>query len=133
MRVPILSALLLVAGCDSNARTPAYTGPADYAYTLRVVCYCVYTGPVRVTVTDGAVVSAVALEDPEGVPQALVDEIALTLAELTALAARAEREADAVSVRVDPVYGFPTELSVDWLAEAADDEATYTATDFVPR
>ena len=131
MRFLLPLAVLAAAGCDSDARTPGYTGPADYAYTLRVVCYCVYTGPVRVTVTDGAVASAVALEEPGGVPQALVDEIALTLAELTALTARAEREADDVSVRFDPTYGFPTELSVDWIAEAADDEATYYATDYV--
>ena len=133
MRFFLFLALLALAGCDSDARRLAYTGPADYAFTLRVSCFCVFTGPIRVTVDDGAVVSAVALEDPEGVPQEVIDQTALTLYELTELANRAAREADDVSVQYDPAYGFPTELSIDWIAEAADDEATYTATDFEPR
>ena len=126
-----LTLATLVAGCDADGRAVGYSGPADYAYTLRVACYCVYTGPTRVTVREGEVARAEALADLGGTPQSTVDAVAQTLAELSAIAARAEREADHVTVQVDPTYGFPTELSIDWTAAAADDEVTYTATDYV--
>ena len=133
MRAPLLTcALLFAVGCDTAVPERAYTGPASYAYTLTQSCFCIYSGPVRVTVADGRVVSVVALSDQD-VPQDQIDAIGQTLVELTALAVRAEREADDVEVRYHPTYGFPTRLDIDWVREAVDDEAVYTAADFEAR
>lgn len=134
MRASLLALVLLaVGGCDAFGAERAYTGPDSYAYTLTESCFCVYVGPVRVTVTDGEIESVRALGDTQGVPQEQIDAVGQTLAELTALAGRAEREADDVTARYDPTHGFPTRLDIDWLRDAVDDEVTYTATDFQAR
>ena len=133
MRALALVSLLAVAACD--AADPGYTGPADYAYTLTVSCFCLPLGPLRVTVYEGAVVDVAALDPPRGAGddprfQERAEGAALTLAELTALAERAEREADHVRVEYHPVYGFPTRLSIDWSEVMADEEIGYTVSDY---
>lgn len=135
MRAFVLLPLLALAACDSG---PEYSGPADYAYTLTVSCFCLPLGPLRVTVFDDAVVDVVALAAPEGAKddpqfQESIERAALTLAELSALAERAEREADEVFVEYHPVFGFPTQLSIDWSREIADEEVAYTVTDYEAR
>ena len=133
MRALALASLLLIAGCDAFESGPSYTGPVDYAYTLTVRCFCLNASPVRVTVADGAVVGVEALSNPENVPQDQIDDLGLTLSELTALAARAERDADDVTVRYDRRYGYPTQLDIDWDTGVSDEEVSYTATDFEAR
>ena len=135
-RAAALVSLVAVAACDAAA--PAYAGPADYAYTLTVSCFCVPLGPLRVTVYEDAVVDVTALDPPKGAEddprfQERAENAALTLAELTALAERAVREADDVRVEYDPVYGFPTSLSIDWSALIADEEVAYTVSDYEER
>ena len=134
-RVAALVSFLAVAACDAG---PTYAGPADYAFTLTVSCFCVPLGPLRVAVYEDAVVDVTALDPPKGAEddprfQERADAAALTLAELTALAERAEREADDVRVEYDPVRGFPTSLSIDWSALIADEEIAYTVSDYEER
>ena len=136
MRAAALLSLLAVAACDSAG--PEYAGPADYAYTLTVSCFCLPLGPLRVTVYEDAVADVTALDPPRGAEddprfQERADAAALTLADLTALAERAEREADDVRVEYDPVHGFPTSLSIDWSEEVADEEVAYTVSDYEER
>ena len=134
LRTFLFSLVLLAAGgCDTDGIDPTYTGPDSYAYTLTQSCFCVYSGPLRITVADGDIVSVVALSDPQGTPQDQIEALGKTLPELTALAERAEEEADEVTATYDPTYGFPTRLDIDWIREAVDDEVTFTATDFEAR
>lgn len=135
---PLALALLLVVAAACDGAGPEYSGPADYAYTLTVSCFCIPLGPLRVTVLDDAVVDVVALDAPDGSEghpefEDAIRDAALTLAELSELAARAEREAAEVRVEYDPVRGYPTLLSIDWHAGIADDEVYYTATDYEAR
>lgn len=137
MRALLLLTLasVVLGGCSLFGDDEGYSGPDDYAYTLHVGCFCVVTGPLHITVRDGEVTDVELLEPSEDAPPPSEEEIAeraLTLVELSDLAARARREADDVDVRYDPTYGHPIELSIDWRSNATDDEFTYTASDYEP-
>jgi len=133
-RVCLLTVALAFSGCSLVDSHPDYSGPSDYAFTLRVGCFCPYTGPLRITVHDNEVVDVRQLGPVLGGPvsQDWLDEQAMTLEELDALVDRARREADDVDVTYDPTYGFPTDVYIDWIKDAVDDEIGYTVTDYSP-
>ncbi len=113
--------------------TPRWKEPASYAYTLassggeRLLI-----GRFRVTVRDGRVVKAVGLDDsarravrqgPDAVP---------TIGDLLKESEKARRDkADMVDVRYT-ADGRPTRISLDWVANAVDDEALYVISDYGP-
>lgn len=134
LRLCLLAAVLTLGGCSWFDARPTYSGPDDYAFTLRVGCFCPYAGPLRITVADGEVVEVRQLEPQEGQGdlQAWIDDQAMTLDELNELVERARREADDVDVTYDPTYGFPTDVYIDWYKDAVDDEIGYTVTDYTP-
>ena len=41
-------------------------------------------------------------------------------------------EADKTTIEYDPTYGFPTEVAIDWIELATDDEIYLTLTNFEP-
>ena len=132
-----LSLLVLLAalsGCSLTDSRPDYTGPTDYAYTLRVSCFCIPIGPLRISVLNDTVVDVRQLEpqSSEGTVDDWINELAMTLDELDALVDCALREAADVQVTYDPTYGFPSEVSIDWIEDAVDDEISYTVTEYSP-
>ena len=133
LRISLVAATLILSGCSLFDSNPDYTGPADYAFTLRVGCFCPYAGPLRITVNEDEVVDVRQLDpqDGEGNVDDWIEQQAMTLAELDALVDRAHREADDVTVEYDPTYGFPTDVYIDWIKDAVDDEIGYTVTDYV--
>ncbi|GAB5535744.1 MAG: hypothetical protein Rubg2KO_19930 [Rubricoccaceae bacterium] len=133
-RLFLLAAVLTLSGCSLFESRPDYTGPSDYAFTLRVGCFCPYVGPLRVTVEDSEVVDVRQLEPQDGHEntQDWIEEQAMTLEELDELVERARREADDVDVTYDPTYGFPADVYIDWIKDAVDDEIGYTVTDYSP-
>lgn len=135
LQLAVLTVAIAFSGCSLLESRPDYTGPSDYAYTLRVGCFCPYVGPLRITVQNGEVVGVRQLEPIDGGPQNVQDWInkqAMTLVELDALVDRALREADDVDVEYDPTYGFPANVYIDWYKDAVDDEIGYTVTDYTP-
>ena len=129
--LPVLSSAL--AACSAFDSGPEYSGPDDYAYTLRVPCFCLVTGPLRVTVRDGEVTDVVplgALHLDAPYVQATVEERALTLVELSDLVRRARHAP--YEVEVGPAYGYPTDVSIDPERNATDDEVGYSVRDFAP-
>jgi hypothetical protein len=130
----ILALASSIAACSLFDQHPTYSGPDDYAYTLNVGCFCPYVGPLRITVQDDAVVDVRQLDprEDQGNVETLINEWARTLAELEAEVDRARREADKVEVEYDPVFGFPTSISIDWIRDAVDDEISYTVSDYTP-
>ena len=134
------SALLFVlasslAACSLFDGQPEYSGPDDYVYTLNVGCFCLATGPLRITVRDGEVSDVETLDawrrDDPWYDDAVEDR-SMTLVELEALVRRARRTADDVEVEYDPTYGFPVSVSIDWYRDAVDDEIGYTVSDYTP-
>lgn len=131
----LITAALSLSGCSFFDSRPDYSGPSDYAFTLRVGCFCPYVGPLRIVVKDGEVKEVRQLDPVDGGPetlQAWIDSQAMTLDDLGDLVDRALREADDVDVTYDPTYGFPSDVYIDWYKDAVDDEIGYTVTDYIP-
>lgn len=137
-----ISLLFLFAGCGellapeaeleiAAARWESRGGP-DYAFVLDRTCECLVTGPVRLTVQDGEVFGAEALEgssapgtrpDPEQFPS--IDELFEQLR--AAAAARPVR----FEVAYDEALGYPRSVDVDISAQIADEELQMELRDLV--
>ena len=106
-----------------------------YRYTVVVTCFCIFAGAeVTYEVQDGQVVNQTVQPHPDR--QVDPDEISEyyqeynTIEKVFDFLERATNEADEVTVAYDPTYGFPTDITVDWIKEAADDEIYLTLGNF---
>jgi uncharacterized protein DUF6174 len=111
---------------------------SHYRFNLSVGCFCVYRGemPLTVEVKDGQIVS---IEHQDGSPvdsanleyfqrYATVEKIFAEIG--NGFKGEAEKEADKVSVEYDETYGFPKQVSVDFIEQAVDDELGLTIDKF---
>ena len=107
-------------------------GIHSYTVTVREICFCPIErgGPFRVTVVDDRVAGVEYLGEGTGIEPH--DDIPLTVEDLFATVNEALREADDVEVTYDPTYGFPSDIKVDRIENAIDDEVYYEARDFQP-
>jgi ketosteroid isomerase-like protein len=98
---------------------------ANYTYLLEQQCYCPVTGPVKVTVEDGEVTSAVITTGGHGMKKGsdAPEYLQLTINEVIARA----NDTDAAEITVDWPDGqeWPNTVAVDQVANAVDDEVTY--------
>jgi hypothetical protein len=103
----------------------------SYEMTVRRLCgECPIFNPVRITVSDGAVVSRIDVVTGEPVIHQLID-IFPDVPGLFALIDEAVEGAYDLSVLYDPTYGFPAVVSIDWVRDHADDEIGYRVESFV--
>lgn len=128
-----LVATAVLAGCGESlapvaeleiaAARWAERGGPDYEFVLDRICECLVVGPVRLTVQDGDVHGAEALEgssapgtrpDPEQFPT--IDEL---FAQLRAAAAAQPARFE---VAFDPTLGHPVSVDVDISEQLADEE-----------
>lgn len=106
------------------------SGISSYQYHYEVGCFC--SGPAvggaTITVIDGMVVSA-ELEDREATPAELdgLPAIEQLFADIDNIVAEEPHD---IAVIYDPTYGYPTELDVDPIANAIDDEMMFKVTSF---
>ncbi len=105
--------------------------PTDYEFTLRVSCFCPDAGvPVRVTVVDDAVASAVYAKRTDAFDKgaAAPDYRAVTIDDVIA---ELNAAVDAESVRVEWPEGqdYPSEVSIDLSSRIADEEIGYLISD----
>jgi hypothetical protein len=109
-------------------------GISHYRYHLFVGCFCVFSEdmPLIIEVQDG---KAVSMEYQSGneIDSSnreifrKYETVDLIFAELEAALNGA---ADEVTVKYDPTYGFPSEVSMDVVKEAIDDEVYLTVSNF---
>ena len=107
---------------------------SHYRFNLFIGCFCIFTQdmPLIIEVKDGEIVS---MEYQSGNP---IDEgnreFFSQYATIDRLFAELEAdlggEAEAVTVTYDATYGFPTEMSIDFIKQAADDELYFTVSGF---
>jgi hypothetical protein len=107
---------------EANRQKWAQHGFKDYAFTLRMDCFCAINGPVNViVVADSA--RQVTMQSTGEVVNApwiptitkLFDYIDQTLS----------RNPAVLRVTYDPDFGYPVQIVSDPIANAVDDEVTY--------
>jgi hypothetical protein len=107
---------------------------SHYRYNLYISCFCVFVEnmPLVIEVQDGAVISMEFQNGNEIDPSLL--ELFDKYATIDRLFAEIEADlngaADKVTVEYDPTYGFPTEVTIDFVEEATDDELYLSLSDF---
>ena len=136
----VVLALILVACSasteyDQNLKQWQDAGVSHYRYDLVIGCFCPFYQdmPLTIEVKDGEVVSITSVDGT------LLDEsnpsyqyyleyatIDLLFAELKSEIAEAEE----ITVAYDSQYGFPTEVSIDRIKLAMDDELSLQVTNF---
>ncbi|MEW5830116.1 MAG: DUF6174 domain-containing protein [Chloroflexota bacterium] len=138
----LIVALLLAAcgtgGSEFDRQRAAWDGQAvtHYRFTVAVLCFCPFANvPVTYEVLDGQVVNASVGPEVDlggGTLEQVTSMTAEfdTVEKLFAYVERALNEADKVEVTYDASYGFPSQVSVDWIELAVDDELAFTITGF---
>jgi hypothetical protein len=136
-------AALFFSGCGSGGALPAPSRLEDaqnrwrtasvshYAFTLTRSCFCPpdSNGPVRIEVRNGSVVS---ITKPDGSTYS-GDYFSRydTVEELFGVVRDAQTQpASSLIDDYDPALGFPTRISIDYIALAVDDEVSYAIRDF---
>lgn len=108
-----------------------------YRFTLVVSCFCPFAGAeVTYEVQNGQVVN----ESVQTAPDRPVDPAQVTefyqeyntIENVFDFVEQATKDADEVTVEYDSAYGFPTQISVDRIKEAVDDEIYLSLSNFEP-
>ena len=118
------------AELTSNQAKWAENGADDYSYRMQRSCFCpfVVATPGIVKVRGGEIVEV----SPVGAFGALDPVLYLTVGGLFEVIQDAiDQNADEIIVSWDPQLGYPTDIYVDRLLSAVDDEVGYSARDLV--
>jgi hypothetical protein len=108
-----------------------------YRYTIAVSCFCPFANvEVNYEVQNGQVVNqSIKTSADNPVDEAQVNEFYQpynTIEKVFDYVGDAVNEADKTTIDYDSTYGFPTEVAIDWIELAADDEIYLTLTNFEP-
>lgn len=96
--------------------------PESYAFTMQLTCFCVAIQPMRVTVVNGAVVSVRPVGSDEELDARYRGPF-VPIPELFELVSSAiDRPAYRIQAEYDPVLGFPTDVFIDYMKDAVDEE-----------
>ena len=97
----------------------------DYTYVLEQICFCPVTGPVKVTVEDGEVTSAVIAKGSPGMKKGSDAPEYLWITINDVIAHANDTEAAAVEVEWPEDQDWPSKVAVDKIENAVDDEITF--------
>lgn len=107
-------------------------GLSDYDYSFTRGCFCPeeFVGPYAVSVLQESVAAATFqgtdLFDIDILEIGRYEEIIKTVDDVFAEIELALREADSFTAEYHPALGYPTNVYIDWVANAADEEVGYT-------
>lgn len=139
-RITLFILALILSACSVGGKSEyaknlekwQNAGMAHYRYTLNIACFCPFAQdmPLTVEVRDGEVVSItkadgspVAPGDPafeEYTRYATIDRI------FSELKTNLDGAADEVKVTYNPSHGYPTQIDIDRIKNAIDDELYLT-------
>jgi uncharacterized protein DUF6174 len=146
MKKLILIVLLcfMLAACSFGAKSEFDTnhakwqnaGITHYRYSLFIGCFCAFRDkmPLSIEVKNGEVLS---MTVSDGTPILPTDPQFETFSHystieriFSALKADLGGDADEVTVTYDSTYGFPLQINIDFIKQAADDELSLTVSKF---
>jgi len=107
---------------------------SHYRFNVSITCFCVFSQdmPLVIEVMDGEVVSMEfqngnAIDDTS---RELFDKFATIDRIFAEIEADLAGAADKITVTYDPTYGYPVDLTIDYVEEATDDELYITVSGF---
>jgi hypothetical protein len=136
----LLALALLLAACspatalEQNRQKWAGQEISHYRFNLMIGCFCAFRSqmPLTVEVQNGKIVS---IETADGSPivegSRQIFEQAGMMEKLFAVIEEAQANgADELAVVYDPTYGFPSQISINPIKNATDDEISYYVENF---
>jgi hypothetical protein len=98
--------------------------PESYVYAVQRICFCLVeeTGPVRVRVEDGVAVEWTYVVTGDPLPEAARPRFPTVDGLFDILREAYAEDAYDVHVSYDPDLGYPTEFSIDYEEQVADEE-----------
>ena len=107
---------------DAGTTWPTFA-PQDYVYRLEILCFCPLLGPLRVSVEDGEVTSAISISG-ESKGQEAPEFARLSINDVIARAN--DPQVAEAEVTWPDGQDHPTTVAIDQIERATDDEVTYT-------
>ena len=105
-----------------------------YRFTVAVSCFCPFANvTVTYEVQNGQVVNQSVQSTPDNpIDEAQVSDFyqSYNTIEKVFDYVDAIKDADETTIEYDSTYGFPTNISVDWIKQAVDDEMYLTISNF---
>ena len=139
--LPSLFAAAFVSGCrdiagpgdrselEANRQKWAQHGYADYTFTLRMDCFCAINGPVTVLVVSDSAQQVTMQSTGEVLNAPWIPTIKKLFDYIDQ---DIQRHAAVLRVTYEPTLGYPIEIVSDPIANAVDDEVTYTVSNVSP-
>lgn len=135
---------VLAAACTSSPSTPEQSqlesaletwsvhGPSHYSFTWQRHCECtsLTTSPMRVTVENGQIVSAIYIETEEPVGAAERAHLLTIDGVFDLIHDAIDEGADAITVQYSSQTGHPTSVAIDYDLGVADEEMSLLVSDF---
>lgn len=121
---------------ERNSQKWQDSGITHYRFALNIGCFCPFRDqmPITVEVQNGEIIS---MNASDGTPITATDPGYETFSSyatmdriFSTLEAGVAGDADEVTVKYDPTYGFPTEIYFDYIKAAADDELSLSVSNF---
>lgn len=108
--------------------------PASYQYVLQISCFCPtqITSPVQVTVREGLQPELRHIDSDEPVQASFFAQAVPIEGMFAIIQTAQDNRAARLDVRYDPAYGYPSQVAIDGGFEIADDEISYTISQFSP-
>jgi hypothetical protein len=107
---------------------------SHYRYHLSITCFCIFSQemPLIIEVQDGEVLSMEYQSGNEidATSRELFEKYATIDRFFAELEAGLNGAADEVTAKYDETYGFPTEVTIDFVKEATDDELYLNLSNF---
>ncbi|MFN0245458.1 MAG: DUF6174 domain-containing protein [Kofleriaceae bacterium] len=147
MRLPLAFALALTACSGSGSSTPAETeleaartkfeqssSSGSYTFHSRRSCECTTeaTREMFITVENGAITSAIYVDNEMPVPQNLRDSLFTIESAFEEIQTAIDENAHMIYVEYDASLGYPASIAIDYSAQIADEELSLIISNVEP-
>ena len=142
-KIILIALVFMLAACSlggsefsQNQKKWIDANIAHYRFELSIGCFCPFRDkmPLKVEVQKGEVVSMTLPDGSVASPTDPSYETFTKYATIEKLFAELKADqggkADSVTVKYDATYGFPTEINIDFIKAAVDDELYLSASAF---